>query len=234
MSECFAAAHRGLSSEVTENTLAAFQAAAAAGFPAIELDLRLTRDGEVVVLHDAGIEGTTHGNGKVADMAYDELRSYRTPHGPVPRLDDVLSAMAQWRGVWNLEVKAVRATEPALHLVEHHGLEARVLVTSFDPAVLAIAREVAPAVARGLILAGPVDADDVAMATGLGCRWVNVQADQLTAPVVRQLQEAGLRVGAWTVNDVAAALALARRGIACVITDVRAVGAALGNGKATL
>ncbi|MFO1532388.1 MAG: glycerophosphodiester phosphodiesterase family protein, partial [Thermoplasmatota archaeon] len=54
----FACAHRGLSAEKAENTLAAFGAAVAAGFPAIEMDLRTTSDGEVVVLHDAGIERT--------------------------------------------------------------------------------------------------------------------------------------------------------------------------------
>lgn len=229
MPGCYAVAHRGLSSEVTENTLAAFQAAAAAGFRAFELDVRLTHDGEVVVLHDAAVERTTRGNGRVADLTYDELRGSLTPHGPIPRLDDLLAAMQSFGGLWNLEVKAARATGPTLDLVEHHGLMSRVLVTSFDPQALAVARDAAPAVARGLILAGPLDAEDLAMAADLECRWANVEAEHLDAKAVSQLHTQGLKVGAWTVNQPAEAKTLASRGVDAVITDVRSVLAALGD-----
>src|SRR5687768_2646765 len=72
----FACAHRGLSGEKAENTLASFGAAVTAGFPAIEMDLRCTADGEVVVLHDAGIERTTDGRGRVDSMTWRELQDY--------------------------------------------------------------------------------------------------------------------------------------------------------------
>lgn len=222
-SSCYPCAHRGLSSEFTENTLAAFQAAAQAGFQAIELDVRLTRDGEVVVLHDASLARTTDGSARVADMRYDELRGYSTGHGPVPRLDDLLSSLQDWRGIWNIEVKAIAAAEPAVHLVEHHGLEKRVVITSFDPNALEIARATNPDVARGLIVMGSVDEGDIAMARELECRWFNADHDLLDAAAVAELRQAGLLVGAWTVNDPARARQLAGLGASCVITDVRAV-----------
>lgn len=227
-SRCLAVAHRGLSSEVTENTLAAFQAAATAGFQGIELDVRVTHDHELVALHDAGIERTTHGNGRVADLNYDELRAAQTPHGPIPRLDDVFSAMRNWKGLWNLEVKAVAATPALTHLVQHHDLMERSLVSSFDPAALAIAQAEAPDIPRGLIVAGPLDDEDLRAIRELDCTWVNVEATQLDEATVRRLQGHGLRVGAWTVNDPARARQLAAFGIDCVITDVRTVQAALG------
>lgn len=220
---CYAVAHRGLSSEVTENTLAAFQAAAAAGFASIELDARITRDGEVVVLHDAGIERTTRGNGKVADMRYDELRTYSTPHGPIPRLDDVMAAMHNWPGIWNLEVKAPKATEPLVHLVEHHEVEQRALVSSFDPAVLAIARDAHPGIARALIVMGPPDEADVATAVDLECTWLNLDFEFLTAASITGFKSHGLRVGAWTVNDAITAKTLRAYGADCIITDVTEV-----------
>lgn len=219
----FAVAHRGLSAERVENTLAAFEAAVQAGFHAVELDVRATRDGEIVVLHDAGIERTSNGNGRVADMAYDELRSYTTPAGPIPRLDDVFRAMRDWHGLWNLEVKAVAATEGLLHLVAHHDLLNHVQVSSFDPRVLELARDHAPDIARALIVAGAVDVDDVRVAGELGCSWLNLDHNYLTPAVAADLRGKGFRLGAWTVNDPDKATGLARSGVEAIITDTRAV-----------
>lgn len=227
---CYASAHRGLSSEVTENTIPAFQAAAAAGFRSFELDCRVTRDGEVVVLHDPALARTTQdGSARVAEMRYDELRGYRTPHGPVPRLDDLFAALRDWQGVWNLEVKAVKATEPLLHLADHHGLHGRILVSSFDPDALARARDLAPDVPRAFIVSGPVDEDETRLAKDLGCAWFNAHHEDLGAKTVEGLRAKGFHVSAWTVNVPAAAVALAQRGVACVITDRRDVLQALGD-----
>lgn len=224
----FACAHRGLSAEHPENTLAAFQAAAKAGFPAIEMDLRATADGEVVVLHDAGIERTTDGNGRVADMRYDDVRRHPTPEGPVPRLDDVLSAMRDWHGLWNLEVKALRATEPAIHLLEHHHALGHAQMSSMDPRVLELARRLKPDLPRGLITLGPVDDDWLTMAKELGCKWVNADHEYLDRAAIDRLHGQGLRVAAWTVNDAARARELATWGVECIISDVRLVLEGLG------
>ena len=224
----FACAHRGLSAEHPENTLAAFQAAAEAGFPAIELDLRTTADGEVVVLHDAGIERTTDGNGRVADMRYDDLRRHPTAEGPVPRMDDVLSAMKDWPGLWNLEVKALRATEPTLQLLEHHHALGHAQLSSMDPRALEEARRLAPDLPRGLITLGPVDDDWLTMAKDLGCKWINADHESMDRGAVDRMHKAGFRIAAWTVNDVARARELATWGVECVITDVRLVLDGLG------
>ena len=226
----FACAHRGLSAEQPENTLASFQAAAQAGFKAVEMDLRTTADGEVVVLHDAGLERTTNGNGRVADMTYDDVRRHPTPAGPVPRLDDLLSALKGWRGVWNLEVKAAAATEPTLRLLAHHGMLGRAQLSSMDPKVLQRAGDLVPQVPRGLITLGPVEADELRLARALGCSWVNADHTELSAPVVSRAHAAGLHVAAWTVNDAERARLLAQWGVECVITDGRDVLKALGPG----
>ncbi|HLF16474.1 MAG TPA: glycerophosphodiester phosphodiesterase family protein [Candidatus Thermoplasmatota archaeon] len=215
----FCAAHRGLSAELPENTLTAFQAAVIAGFPAIEMDLRVTSDGEVVVLHDAGIERTTSGNGRVADMRYDDLRSYPTPAGPVPRLDDLMRALREWKGLWDLELKTPAAAEPALHLIHHHRLEGRTLLSSFDPVALQSALEHAPEVPRGLIVLGSVDADEVKAAGETECRWLMAEADYLTAEVAEALHLKGFRLGAYTVNDADKAAAFVKWGVECIVTD---------------
>ncbi len=231
-SGAIACAHRGLSEEFPENTIPAFQAAAKAGFRIVEMDLRVTLDNEVVVLHDAGIERTTQGNGRVADMTYEELRANPTTAGPVPRLDDLFSAMKQWSGLWNLEVKAPGATAPMLDLVRHHGLEARTQVSSMDTRPLEVARQQAPNVARGLIIPGPVEKEDLEAAAAVACRWLNVDHDYLDQASLDHLRGAGYRVAAWTVNEPERARALSEMGVACVITDTQAVLKELGAGGA--
>jgi glycerophosphoryl diester phosphodiesterase len=223
----FACAHRGLSAEQPENTLAAFRAAADAGFRALEMDLRLTADGEVVVLHDAGLERTTDGNGRVADMRYDDLRRHPTAAGPVPRLDDALSSLERWPGLWNLEIKAVKATVPALNLLEHHRAVGRAQVSSMDPRALEAARDEAPDVPRGLIALGPIEEDALDLAEELECAWINADHEFLEKAAVDAMLKADVRVAAWTVNDPARAVELAAWGVECVITDTRDVLAAL-------
>jgi glycerophosphoryl diester phosphodiesterase len=223
----FACAHRGLSAEVAENTLAAFRAAIQAGFPSIECDLRTTADGEVVVLHDSGLERTTHGSGRVGDLRYDELRRHPTEAGPVPRLDDVLAELKDWHGLWNLEIKALAATNGTIHLLEHHHALGHAQVSSMDPRALHSARAAAPDLPRGLITVGPLGEDELRVARDLECRWINADHEFLDAQAVGRVHEAGLRLAAWTVNDPQRALELSRLGVECVITDARAVHEAL-------
>ncbi len=215
----FAAAHRGLSAQYAENTVPAFRAAVGAGFHCIELDVRLTADREVVVLHDAGIERTTDGNGRVADMKYDELRSYDTGEGPIPRLDDVFTELHDWRGHWNIEIKAWQATRAALDLCHHHDIHGRMQVSSLDPRALAAAHKHDPDIPRGLIVLGPPDDMDIAEAHEHACDWMNLDHDYLDEALVKRLLDEGFRVGAWTVNDPARARQLVEWGVECIITD---------------
>lgn len=219
----FAAAHRGLSSEAPENTAAAFNAAIAAGFPCIEMDLRLTHDKQVVVLHDAGVDRTTDGNGRVADFTLEELASYDTGSGPIPTLDAVLAAHRDVDVLWNLEVKAKGAVEPAMELVERHGLEDRALVSAMDPRQLRAANKRHPAVPRGLIVLGPIDDEDLRAAKEAACTWLNLDHSFVTQEVIEQVRAHGFRLGVWTVNEPERAQELAKHGVDCVITDRRDV-----------
>ena len=216
-------AHRGLSAEQPENTVAAFRAAAEAGFDVIELDLRTTHDGEVVALHDANIARTTDGVGRVAEMDYDELAGHDTGAGPVPRLADAFDALrgTPWNGGWNLELKTASAAAGTIDLVEHHGLRDRVVVSAMDPAALRLAHE--HRLATALITLGPPDEEDRAEAARLGCTWMNIDHDFLTEKVLAKTRAAGLRVGAWTVNDIEAAHRLVDAGVDAIITDRREV-----------
>jgi len=217
------AAHRGLSAEHPENTVRAFQAAVQAGFPCIELDIRQTHDGEVMVLHDATVDRTTNGHGRINDLDYDEVRGLDTGVGPVPRLEDALHALRGWRGLWDIEVKEWRATEHALDILHHHGVLARSQISSMDPRALEKAGSHMPGALRGLITLGPPDVDDLEAAAEMGCSWIHVDHDFLKGDVLQHLRSTGLKVSAWTVNDLDRARGLADLGVDMVITDSRDV-----------
>jgi glycerophosphoryl diester phosphodiesterase len=217
------AAHRGLSAEQPENTLAAFSAAVEAGFPSLELDLRATGDGEVVVFHDPGLARTTNGSGRIGEMPYDELRGYTTAAGPVPRFDDVLTRFAGSGRLWNMETKVLAAVAPALDLVEHHNVVRQTLHMSFQPAQLERSRDLRPDLARGYLLSHPVNAEALRRAKELGCSWIVSEETTWTQTRVERVRNAGFHAGAYTVNDPKRALQLVKWGLGCVITDHRQV-----------
>ena len=103
------AAHRGDSYNCFENTMDAFHAAAEAGVDMIETDVRMTKDGVLVLMHDADIDRTTDGAGLVADMTYEELTRYNAggryvPAG-IPTLEEFLQFLSRHEILLNLESK---------------------------------------------------------------------------------------------------------------------------------
>jgi glycerophosphoryl diester phosphodiesterase len=225
----FAAAHRGLSSEHPENTLRAFGAAVAAGFPALEMDLHLTRDGHVVILHDGALSRTTDGEGEVADLDLKEVQAFDTGAGPVPTLGSLFDLLKAWDGLYNLEVKAPEALEGTMQLALAR-VPGRFQVSSMLPGVLLEARDLDAEAPLALIPLGPVEEDDWEMAGEAECQWVNVDHDFLDAEVMELAKAAGLKVGSWTVNEPAKAKELSALGVQCVITDRAEVGQALKPG----
>ena len=223
----FAAAHRGLSAEKPENTLAAFGAAVAAGFPVLELDLHATRDGVVVILHDGSVDRTTDGSGRVDGMAWSKVQELETGEGGVPRLEDLFAMLRPWDGLYNLELKAPDALDGTMDLVARHKLAGRVCLSAMEPDILWAAQESWPDVPRAYIPLGPVEEDDLDLARDAACRWMNVDHDFLDPEVAAQVRNAGFRLGAWTVNDPTRALELVGMGVDCVITDTREVRAAV-------
>ena len=137
-------AHRGGAALAPENTLEAFRAAVEVwGADMLEMDVRLTRDGEVVVIHDATVDRTTDGSGAVADLTLDRLQaldagfrfadpdgvhSFRGKGVMVPRFEDVLAALPGVR--MNVEAKEAQVAAPLVRIIRDHGAEHRVLVAA--------------------------------------------------------------------------------------------------------
>jgi len=167
--------HRGVPALHQENTLAGFRRAVALGVPAIELDVRLTRDRQVVVMHDDDIERLTGERGRVIDLTWDQLSRLRIRrelpmgidvHGaavvvrydraePIPLLAEVLAEVAGKVAI-NIELKLdlqrwwhIEVGAAVAHVVAEAGAEHRVILTSFDPRKLRAASQARPELALG-------------------------------------------------------------------------------------
>ncbi|MFC9693930.1 glycerophosphodiester phosphodiesterase [Kribbella sp. NPDC056951] len=230
--------HRGALGTEPENTLRSFRRAVAEGCGELELDLRVTADGQLVVLHDATVDRTTNGTGEVATMTYAEVRRLDAGRGQrVPTWDEVVSAVDRHQAEMDVvtnrpeigryrrpvrfqaEVKAPAAV-PLLadSLRADPDLAARTLVTSFHPEILLAVRRAFPGVTTGRIF-GRTTPDVLALTREAEATWALCGITGLTSAFVGELHAAGLSVTAWPVPDAATLQQAVELGVDGITTD---------------
>ncbi len=228
-------AHRGFRAKYPENTLAAFRAAEDAGAPALELDVTLTRDRRLVVIHDDTVDRTTDGNGLVADFALEELKRLdagawfdpRFAGERIPTLAEVFDAVGEDIGI-NIEIKG-GAFEPdfppdaverqVTRLISERDARRRVLVSSFEREALIRVRELDARCRIGVLTADPVTEDDLALCRRLDAFSLNPDHRNVDKAGMDRLRGAGFRVFPYTVNDPIEIERLLSLGADGVITD---------------
>ncbi|MFI0943452.1 glycerophosphodiester phosphodiesterase [Streptomyces sp. NPDC021020] len=211
--------HRGVMGVEPENTLRSFRRAEQAGLDQVELDLHLSKDGALVVMHDAEVDRTTDGSGLVRDLTLDEIRALDAGLGErVPVFEEVLDAV---RGPIQAEIKDAAAARALAGALRERGATGRVSVLSFHDEALAEIRTLLPEVATVLV-AGGSGPDIVPRAQAVGARLVSLDLTLLALDTVRRCHAAGIQVIAWTVNT-AQDWALARAlGLDGAVTDLPA------------
>ncbi|MFF8289290.1 glycerophosphodiester phosphodiesterase [Streptomyces sp. NPDC016309] len=189
--------HRGVMGVEPENTLRSFVRAEHAGMDAIELDLHLSKDGALVVMHDAEVDRTTDGSGRIAEKTLAELRELDAGLGErIPVFEEVLDAV---RTPLQAEIKDVAAARALAEVMRRRDLAGRVEVSSFhDEAVAEIARLV-PGV-RTVLIASHWGDDIVARARAVGAATFALNVRRLTLETTERARAGGLRVIAWVVN----------------------------------
>lgn len=192
--------HRGARNEAPENTLRGIEVALRAGCDGIEVDVHLTRDGQVVVIHDDTVDRTCAGaRGRVADLTLAELRRLDAGQGErIPTLDEALD-LARGRLVAFLELKGKAVEAEVVRIVRARGQQDGVILKAFDHRQVLRAKELAPDIrAACLLVARPVDPAGLARAAradGLSINLAYVDAD-LSA----QCHAAGLLLCGWNCN----------------------------------
>jgi glycerophosphoryl diester phosphodiesterase len=197
-------AHRGASAYEPENTLRAFHRAIDLGADMIELDVHLSGDGEVVVIHDEELSRTTDGSGRVSDYTLDELRRFDAGKGePIPTLQEVVD-LVRGRCRLYVELKGAGTPRPVAALIRANRFEALTIVGSFQPALIRQLRALGRPIATSLLV-GPDSRDPVAEALAAGARYVHLcwenRSDQpaqfLTPDLLARIRHHGLGVILW-------------------------------------
>ena len=232
------AAHRGGSLLWPENSLLAFKNALALGADFIEFDVHLSRDGEVVVIHDATLDRTTTGTGPVRDRTMAELKMLRlkdrsgtVSQEPVPTLDEVAAVAAQAKRRMLLEIKVDPAKarypgieEKVMAILDRHGMVASTVVMSFEAPTWRRIRELRPEVATCALYSARMLgrsglAAELALLKTAGVGYIGVEYTAVDGAAVAEAQRAGVGLGAWTVNDARDMKRMIEAGVTILITD---------------
>ncbi|SCZ15950.1 glycerophosphoryl diester phosphodiesterase [Streptomyces sp. 136MFCol5.1] len=180
-----------------ENTLRSFVHAERAGMDAIELDLHLSKDGALAVMHDAEVDRTTDGTGLIADKTLAELRELDAGQGErVPVFEEVLDAV---RSPVQAEIKDVAAARALAEVMRRRDLVDRVEVLSFHDGAVAEIAQLVPGV-RTALVASRWKSDVVDRAKAVGAATLVLNIRRLTLEVVEQAHAEGLKVIGWVVN----------------------------------
>lgn len=197
-------AHRGASAQAPENTMAAFQLALDQHADGIELDVMLSRDNRVVVIHDATVDRTTNGTGKVKDLTWAELQKLDAGNGQkIPTLEAVFEAFGNQLLI-NIELKNYASIFDSLpiavaKLVKDFKLEKSVIISTFNPFNLPRFRRQGTESSLGLLtLPGKAD------------HWLyrlfrydalHPHFKDVTPTMVKKIHAKGKQVNVWTVDD---------------------------------
>lgn len=180
-----------------ENTLRSFVAAEQAGLDVIELDLHLSQDGALVVMHDADVDRTTDGTGPIAERTLDELRTLDAGRGErVPVFEEVLDAVGS---PIQAEIKDLAAARALAEVMHRRSLVERVEVSSFHDEAIAEISRLVPGV-RTALIASRFGPEVVERATEAGAGTVCLNIRRLTLEVVEAARKADLRIIGWVVN----------------------------------
>jgi glycerophosphoryl diester phosphodiesterase len=237
--------HRGAAGVAPENTPAAFQRGIASGADAVELDVHLSKDDELVVIHDPRLDRTTNGSGLVRETTLAEIRRLNAAakftgaadYGVqrVPTLGEALELIAgRVKVVIEIKVDARGRGYPGIEervieTARRTGRLAEVSVASFDFDTLRRLRSLEPRVARQAVIStaylsqmgmkGKGPADISADLAALGVQSVGVNKTFVSPEMVSALKAAGLGVSAWTVNDFVEMWKLIDMGVDAITTD---------------
>ena len=224
-------AHRGASGERPENTMAAFQRAVEMGAQGIECDVQLSKDGELVVIHDETLHRTTSGKGFVKDHTLEQLKNLDAgswfgkefSKERIPLLEELLELVRKHNRLLNIELKTGIIDYPGLEekvlsLVDRFGIKDNIILSSFNHYSLVKVRELDKTVKMGaLYMEGLYEPWKYVKA--LDCQYGHPFYLAVRPEIVQGYKAYGLGVNTFTVNEINQAKQLIAIGVDGIITD---------------
>ena len=213
-------AHRGSGVGPFENTLHGMQMAIEWGADGIECDVQSSRDGELVVFHDATLDRLTNGSGLVAEHTLKELKRLQVGEGEqIPTLVEVLTLLkSQSQFIINLDVKVQGVEVKILKEIQSRNLLDRTLVASFIPQVLMKFRELNVDIATGWIYGYNYE-NPVKEAKKIGCTALHPRLDLVSKELRQSSRRHGLMLNPWSINSEVDMRRFIELGVDWIITD---------------
>jgi len=228
-------AHRGSSAVAPENTLAAFHQAIDDSADAIELDVRLTKDGNVVVIHDSKLNRTTDGSGFVNEKTLDELKTLsagtwfhrKFSSERIPTLDEVFKEVKGRIGI-NIEMKTEGANQSKFDLAERccqiikdYRAEDFVFLSSFHHQLIERVRQINRRLATGLLFRPftLIGRSPIRIAQRMGVEFIILSGTSLRKGIVTKAHQQEIQVGEYTINTAARLDRAYRFGVDVIVTD---------------
>ena len=209
--------HRGARAYAPENTLTSFKKALEIGVDAVELDVRKTKDNQLVVIHDADVKRTTDGEGLVSELTLKEIKSFSAEKGEkIPTLQEALDFLDKKVKVF-IELKEAGVEEQVLSIVHERGLEKNVVIVSFLEDALKKVRALDKDIETGLIYAkhkNPVKA-----ALELKANYLLALYRFTHTANVQQAHENGLKIIVWTINNPEEVEEYVKKGVDGITSD---------------
>ncbi|MCM3566674.1 glycerophosphodiester phosphodiesterase [Neobacillus mesonae] len=221
-------AHRGYSTSFAENTMNAFIGAENAGADGIELDVQLTSDGEIVVIHDEKVDRTTNGHGFVKDFSYKEIRKLNAnkkgiKKEPIPSLEEVFEWMKTNQLICNIEMKNglfpyEGMEEKVIKLIRKFGLQNRIIISSFNHYSIVYCYRLAPEIETAPLF---LEAIYMPWIYSQSIRAKGIHPKHSTIPdhIITTTMENGIAVRPYTVNRDLDLKRLFKLNCTAVITD---------------
>lgn len=221
-------AHRGYSAVFSENTMTAFREAETAGADGIELDVQMTMDGEIVVIHDEKVNRTTSGNGYVKDFTFKEIRQLNAnkmgiKKEPVPALAEVLEWLQTNELTCNIELKNSYfpykgMEEKVIGFVHSYGLAERIIFSSFNHYSIVYCYQLAPEIETAPLYSGHIFMPWV-YAQSIHAGAIHPNYRGLTDDIIKKSIKSGIAVRPYTINRDADMQRLFNINCSALITD---------------
>lgn len=226
-------AHRGASSQTPENTLTSFERALKIGVDLVELDVHMTADGEIVVIHDSTLDRTTDSKGSVKELTLAQIKqadagSWFDPKftgEKVPTLGEVLDLV--WgKALTLIEIKPDDISTPVVKAVEKYDAIDEVVIQSFNPKVVKEVRAINPNIPTSLLVGGirfikkrRQGVKLVQKAIEQNANALSISFGVVSPELVEEIHLRGLTVWTWTVNELSEIEAVIEAGVDGVISD---------------
>ncbi|MGQ9469479.1 MAG: glycerophosphodiester phosphodiesterase [Nitrososphaerales archaeon] len=211
-------AHRGASAYEPENTLRAIKRALELNADMTEVDVRLSKDNHVIVIHDESVDRTTNRKGYVKNFTLEELKKLDAGKGErIPTLQEVIDAVRK-KAILVIEIKVLNIEDSVVKIIEKEGIEKEVVITSFYHPILRRIKELNSKINTGVIFkCHPVKSAELALNAHANSLFP--EHKYISKEMVKEAHKYDLKIYPWTIDDLDRANRLIEMGIDGIVTN---------------